>query len=211
MVPCRLTLAPAQQSWDAERVGRLLYAGADVRVDPSGDGGWTAERRSTYLLRPDVRFPLSVDPNVWERAPGDLTYPVPWTPVEDVQKRAAALMASKHRVCVAVLAAAAEDPAEEEELRSRTGADTPLAVDPAWTFVGFDVADGTEISGLSNCGYGAELDTLRAAWAPRLNDRGLFRDLEDAFAFRAVTNPRVPEHAPFTVYGIWIVPSHLEV
>lgn len=192
-------------------MGRLLYAGADVRVEPSGDDGWTAERRSTYLLRPDVRFPLSVDTNVWERAPGDLAHPVPWTPVEDVQKRAAALMASKHRVCVAVFGAAAADPAEEEDLRSRTGADTPLAADPAWTFVGFDIADGTEISGLSNCGYGAEIDTLSAAWARRLNDRGLFRHLEDAFAFREVTNARVPEHAPFTVYGIWIVSGQVAV
>lgn len=206
MGACRLAFPPAPRSWDAERMGRLLYAGADVRVDPSGDGGWTAERRSTYLLRPDVSFPLSVDPNVWERAPRDLTYPVPWTPVEEVQKRAAALMPSKHRVCVAVFAAAAEDPAEEEDLRARTGADTPLAADPAWTFVGFDVADGTEISGLSNCGYGAELEVVRAAWAGRLNDRGLFRVVEDAFAFRKVTDARVPEHAPFKVYGIWIVP-----
>lgn len=188
-------------------MGDLLYAGADVRVDPSGDGGWTAERRSTYLLRTDVAFPLSVDPNVWERAPGDRAYPVPWTPVEEVQKRAAALMASKDRVCVAVFAAAAEDPAEEEDLRSRTGAETPLAVDPSWTFVGFDVADSTETSGLSNCGYGAELEDLRTAWAPCLNVRGLFRVIEDAFAFRKVTDARVPEHAPFTVYGIWIVPS----
>ena len=187
-------------------MGSLLYAGADVRVEPSGDSGWTAERRATYLLRPDVAFPLSVDPNVWPRAPGDLTYPVPWTPVKDVQKRAAAVMASKHRVCVAVFAAAAADPAEEEDLRSRTGADTLLATDPAWTFVGFDVADGTEVSGLSNCGYGEELEALRATWACRLNDRGLFGVLEDALAFRDVTDARVPEHAPFTVYGIWILP-----
>lgn len=178
-----------------------------MRVEPSCDDRWTAERRSTYLLRPDVRFPLSVDPNVWERAPGDQTYPAPWTPVEDVQERAAALTASKHRVCVAVFAVAPEDLAEEDALRSRTGADSPLATHPAWTFVGFDVADGTEVSGLSNCGYGPERATLRAVWAPRLNDRGLFRDLEDAFAFREVTNARVPEHAPFTVYGIWIVPG----
>lgn len=130
MVPCRLSLAPAQQSWDAERVGRLLYAGADVRVDPSGDGGWTAERRSTYLLRPDVACPLSVDPNVWERVPGDLTYPVPWTPLEDVRKRAAALMAPNHRVCVAVFAAAAEDPADEQDLRSRSGAGEALSLAP---------------------------------------------------------------------------------
>lgn len=187
-------------------MGRLLYAGADVRVEPSGDSGWTAERRATYLLRPDVAFPLSVDPNVWARVPGDVTYPLPWTPVEDVHQRAAALMSSMHRVCVAVFAAAAEDAGEEEELRSRTGADTLLAVDLAWTFVGFDVADGTEISGLSNCGYGEELDASRTAWAPRLNDRGLFRVLEDALAFRKVTDARVPEHAPFTVYGIWILP-----
>lgn len=186
-------------------MGRLIYAGADVRVDPFGDSDWTAERRSTYLLRPEVAFPLSVDPNVWARAPGDITYPLPWTPVKDVQKRAAAL-SSEHRVCVAVFAAAAQGHAEEEELRSGTGADTALAVDPAWTFVGFDVADGTEVSGLSNCGYGDELELLRAAWAPRLNDRGLFGVLEDAFAFRKVTDARVPEHAPFTVYGIWIIP-----
>jgi hypothetical protein len=176
-------------------------------VDPSGDGGWTAERRSTYLLRPDIRFPLSVDPNVWARAPGDVTYPVPWTPVEDVQKRAAALMTARHRVCVAVFAAAAKDPREVDDLRARGEADSPLAVEPAWTFLGFDIADGTEVSGLSNCGYGEEIHPLRAAWAGRLNDRGLFRDLEDAFAFREVTNARVPEHAPFTVYGIWIAPG----
>lgn len=172
-------------------------------MEPSGDSGGTAEQRATYLLRPDVAFPLSVDPNVWARVPGDVTYPVPWTPVEDVQQRAAALMLSMHRVCVAVFAAAAEG--DEEELRSRTGADTPLAADLAWTFVGFDVADGTEISGLSYCGYGEELEALLAALAPRLNDRGRFRVLEDALAFRKVTDARVPEHAPFTVYGIWIL------
>ena len=120
-------------------------------------------------------------------------------------------MSPVHRVCVAVFAAAAEDPAEQEELRLRTGADTPLAPDPAWTFVGFDVADGTEISGLSNCGYGADVEELRATWAARLNDRGLVGVLEDAFAFREVTDARVPEHAPLTVYGIWMVPCHVEV
>jgi hypothetical protein len=118
MLAHRLGFPPALHSWDAEGMGRLLYAGADVRVDPSGDSDWTAERRSTYLLRPEVAFPLSVAPNVWERVPGALTYPVPWTPVKDVQKRAAALMSLKHRVCVAVFAAAAQDHAEEEELRS---------------------------------------------------------------------------------------------
>lgn len=186
-------------------MGRLLYAGADVRVDPSADSDWSAERRSEYLLRPDIAFPLSVDPNVWERVPGDAAGPLPWIPVVDVQSRAAALMSPSRRVCVAVFAAAAEDDAEADDFRRRTGADAALAVDSGWSFAGFDVADGTEVSGLSNCGYGKERDALRLAWAPRLNDRGLFHVVEDAFAFRELTDARVPEHAPFSVYGIWYV------
>jgi hypothetical protein len=50
---------------------RILYAGADVRepVDLPDDD-WVQDRRETYLLRPDVSRPLSVDATVWGRAGG---------------------------------------------------------------------------------------------------------------------------------------------
>ena len=42
-------------------------------------------------------------------------------------------------------------------------------------------------------------------WGPRLNEHHLFKNAESAFAFRLVTNRRVPEHAPFFVYGLWLI------
>lgn len=90
-------------------------------------------------------------------------------------------------------------------LAASQGIEAALVVEPGWQRLGFDVADGA-ISGLSNCGYEAdEAGALRATWAARLNEHGLFVDVHDALAFRAVTDGRVREHAPFAVYAMWIV------
>jgi hypothetical protein len=87
-----------------------------------------------------------------------------------------------------------------------SGIDTQLVAGPGWRFLGYDIADAGDISGLSNCGYeGHELESLRPTWAPRLNDHGLFSDASDAISFRSVTDKRVAEHAPFRVCGIWLV------
>jgi hypothetical protein len=34
----------------------------------------------------------------------------------------------------------------------------------------------------------------------------LERLVSDAFAFRDVANARISEHAPFFVYGLWVLP-----
>jgi hypothetical protein len=47
---------------------------------------------------------------------------------------------------------------------------------------------------------------LRETWAPKLNEHHLFRDHEPAFAFAAVTDRRVPDHAPFHVYSLYRLP-----
>jgi hypothetical protein len=81
----------------------------------------------------------------------------------------------------------------------------PLPEDSRLTFVGFDVADDSLISGLLNCEYSQdEISRLRPRWAPRLNDYHLFDNRSDAADFRALSNERVPEHAPFLVYQLWI-------
>jgi hypothetical protein len=75
-----------------------------------------------------------------------------------------------------------------------------------WMLLGFDVADSGFLSGLSNCGYSAEeRPALREQWAPLLNDHHLFAEPIPAFAFRALTDARVPEHAPFFVYGLHLI------
>jgi hypothetical protein len=75
-----------------------------------------------------------------------------------------------------------------------------------WTLLGYDVAD-FPFSGISNCSYTPEEgDRLRETWAPKLNEHHLFRDHEPAFAFAAVTDRRVPDHAPFHVYSLYRLP-----
>ena len=82
---------------------------------------------------------------------------------------------------------------------------TPERPDTMWRFLGFDITDGAFISGLSNCGYEDERHDLAAEWARHLNRNHLFHDLQRAFRFRALTNARVPEHAPFFVIGLWLI------
>ncbi len=83
---------------------------------------------------------------------------------------------------------------------------TPATVSDEWTLLGFDVADAGLVSGLSNCGYDqAEIAALRSSWATHLNEHHLFTDVRRAFSFRDLSDPRVPEHAPFFVYGLYLL------
>jgi len=82
--------------------------------------------------------------------------------------------------------------------------DTSPREAPAGTaLLGYDVADASWISGLTNCGYAPEdKKRLSSSWLPRLNSYGLLKELDDAIKFRDVSNLRAPDHAPFWVFGI---------
>ncbi len=94
----------------------------------------------------------------------------------------------------------------------------PSLRDPAWAFLGYDVCDKWLLSGLSNCGYGtneAEIQLLRDTYASDLNEHHLFDSIELATEFRRLSDERVQEHAPFFVFGIWLInkeesPGHPE-
>jgi hypothetical protein len=189
---------------------RVLYVGSDVR-EPVGmtDENWSRERRETYLLRTNVARPLSLDRNVWCPFPSSenplVDAPLPWVTVKETAERATTSGADAGRHSVLVIGVTSETD-EDARVLERQGIMSGLAAKPGWTFLGFDVADGCT-SGLSNCGYEADagLASLRAKWTTRVNAHGLFADLSDALAFRTLTDQRVPEHAPFRVYGLWTV------
>jgi hypothetical protein len=183
---------------------QVFYAGAEWRVDPTLlEEAWSLSRREQYLLRPEIRRPLALDPNVWPRAGAEQPVPLPWVSVDEVMRQGEEL--ARDGNCLIVLGAVAEDEREAAELRRESGVDARLDVDAGWTALGFDIVDEPGfISGLCNCGYRAELPDLRAAWAARLNEHGLFVSGADALAFRELTDVRVPEHAPFRVVGIWL-------
>jgi hypothetical protein len=86
---------------------------------------------------------------------------------------------------------------------------TLTAPDAQWERLGYDVADSSLISGLSNCGYTPqEAGVLRPAWSRRLNKHHLFEEMQPASEFSQLTNRRVPEHAPFYVYGLYVVETN---
>ena len=80
----------------------------------------------------------------------------------------------------------------------------PDHLDPSWRLLGFDVSDGSLITGLMDCEYTeAELAVLREPWGRYLNEYHLFTDVTHALEFCKLTDKRVPEHAPFFVYGLY--------
>jgi hypothetical protein len=72
-----------------------------------------------------------------------------------------------------------------------------------WPLLGYDVADQSFMSGLMNCGLAEPgRSSMAHAWALRVNERHLFFDVADAFAFALELDSRVPEHAPFFVFAV---------
>ncbi len=210
---------------------RLLGFDARERL-ANGDDLWDAARRETFLLRVDVPKPLSVDTVVWpslfdtgqgigfpaaERERLHLAgLPTPswigpnvglWDDLARMRQYLAEDQAEKDAHALAAVCWFSDRAfSDAGPFGPHLGPTLPPERDPAWQFLGFDVADGSLVSGLTNCGYSpAEAQRLRRRWATHLNESHLFGDLEPAFRFRDSANRRVPEHAPFFVYGLFLL------
>jgi hypothetical protein len=214
-----------------------LILGYDVRelcFDPTDL--LPPERREVYLLKHDVAKPLSVDTIVWpslfdtgqgagmyrkERDAVRLPDPQlpPWLgPNYGLWESLADMLDnldSQFRISTCKFAIIAITLHAE---RAVNGDGPPyvggsFVAGDAWHLLGYDVADASLLSGLSNCGYpGEEIGDLTARWSRHLNEHHLFDDPEEADVFRRSTDQEVPEHKPFYVYGVWrrIDPDQLE-
>jgi hypothetical protein len=172
--------------------------GFDLRSTVS-DPSWTVDRRTRFLLRRDVASVRSVDPLVWVRPSG-----LPPAPgAEGLWPSLSDLFAAAHAVGRAD-AAAVRITAFEEDGPAPERVHTSGPASGRGDLLGWDVADWYLIGGLTNCGYAPEeAASLAPAWVPLLNKWHLFDNHGDATAFAAVTEKRVPAHAPFFVYGIY--------
>lgn len=173
--------------------------GFDLRVDGERpDPDWTAARRRDFLLRLDAERPLSVDPSVWPRASGEMSRGAGLLLQEPAEDDGAAW------AIAITLEVATMTAAEQERWEAMYQPAEPVAVDERWLRLGFDVADESMLSGLSNCGYDApDVDAWRVRWAPHLNRFHLFDEPRMAASFRLASDDRVPEHAPFFVFGLY--------
>jgi hypothetical protein len=169
---------------------------------------WDADRRTTYLLRTDVERPLSIDHVVWPAVVprGPNPYGL-WSDKDELERN---VQAASGRISLVAFTLVTQAIAEHElalhkPFLSMLEVPAPPAVSSG-SCLGYDVADLAFLSGLSNCGYAPDIvETMRERWVPRLNKSHLFTNPADAAMFRSTTDVRVPEHAPFFVYGIYRV------
>ena len=188
---------------------------------------WPDSRRSEYLLRDDVRWPLSVDTTVWPSLFHFTSRLGDYRPVETIEVEPADNGQLVLRVWndVAPMETTFREKAKKhacflrvaiELWDERNALDKPgwelvaetlsRNVEPprGWTAVGFDVADAGFVSGLMNCGYTEHERSELSAWTKDLNEFGLFEDVQRAVDFRSMSENRVPEHAPFFVYRLLV-------
>jgi hypothetical protein len=202
---------------------RVLGFDARLTVAPE----WDAQRRAEYLLRGEVAVPASIDATVWPSVfgPGAIN-PPDWTGMfSDLWDDLSALRlflreqpdCADHRL-VAFTVHVRRDGGLAEFMdahgpRRNDGTDpqpfaepTPAIRAASWTLLGYDLCGTFWVGGLSNCGYEPdERAGLAQMWGERLNEWHLCRSLEDAEALRAITDVRVPEHAPFVICGVWLL------
>lgn len=184
-------------------VMKLLYSemnyketvlGYDVRVRPAP---WPLERRHNYLLG-NVAEPLSVDMNVWPSSRGAALH----GDIETDFSLAKKIFEEKAEEDSGVWLIAIT---LQKELYRKEFSNWGMGeIDLSWKFLGYDIADQAMLSGLSNCMYNEkEINILQSVWSPHLNEHHLFNDIACAVKFRTLTELRVPEHAPFAVYGLY--------
>jgi hypothetical protein len=197
----------------------LGYDAREPATDVARD--WTPERRAGFLLRRDVRRPLSTDRLVWglwHCFPGSDHYngvqyePYPWTDLAAMRAEIESVRCGERGPTEMAISLVVEDGVEVDRVLADEWADwvAPEAlgvVQGQWRRAGYDVSDGAFLSGLMNCGYTEEdrLEELRRVWADRLNAHGLFSSVRDALGFRPLTDARVREHAPFYVFGVYLI------
>lgn len=208
--------------------------GFDIRLAAESyvDRWWDERHRDEYLLSPDTQWPLSVDGLVWpsmfrvaklDSLPDLAPHVIDVTPgrfpdfADLEQLKKIREMSGKEGGIILAIELFTERVADGEHITYERAGITygfeipvtnPASLPRLTEFLGFDVADDGHMSGLTNCGYKQEeKDLLAKQWRKRLNKYGLLPSLGDAVEFREMTNARVPEHAPFWIFGIHRLPE----
>lgn len=199
---------------------------------------WNDKRRALHLCRPDVRMPLGVDPRCrtvaidTKEANHSNEITITWMECDD-HKDATARQHMLHPTFSSiqnVIAALSRGlsassrafavsqcvPTGCRLLRTNSLQDVTLSdrvdelMSERWVRVGYDVCDHWMISALQNCAFsGSEMVKSNVDWSARINEWHLFSSVDTAVEFSFFSDVRVPEHAPFSVYGLYFIESAL--
>lgn len=175
-----------------------------------------------FVLRQDVIKLLSVDTVVWASIfEGDEALPRPqwtgpiqwlWDDLQTLETHLHEVRSSEAKPYWMIAITLRSDLCKSEELeewKTYRGAELirPSVRDESWELLGYDVADQWLLSSLTNCGFEkkTEVEAIRKKYNPALNAYHLFDAIEPAMEYRMFSDERVPEHAPFFVFGIWLI------
>ena len=203
----------------------LGFDAREMWLSPAGDahrpGGWTEANKEEWLLRDDVDRPLSVDDSVWLsvfKADPELAFPETapgivqslWSNLSGLCEHLSVQWATQWRECSLICVTICDSDVEYSEdlhWKSDLGTISPYTPASEWRLLGYDVADAWLLSGLSNCTHVSEADfqSLRRSFRPQINGYHLFDHCEDARRFRIVSNERCGDHAPFFIYGLYLI------
>lgn len=189
----------------------------------SFESEWSPERRDSFLLRGDLKKPLSTDTMVWASVFGldeSLEKPPGWEAFDlwiDLDRMAASLDAGwgverKAHWIIGLTLRYGTFRQGDMEMGYPTLDSLPMSTgSQQWTLLGYDISDASGLSGLSNCGYATdEVPALRERWGTHLNAYHLFSDVDQAIEFKKLSDNRVREHAPFFVYGLYLVEDNTQ-
>ncbi len=186
---------------------------------------------SCFFLRQDVIKQLSVDNVTWASVfRADKTLPRPqwigpigslWDDLQTLQTHLHQVWSSEAKpywIIAVTLCSEVCDSEELENWRLRAAKIRPAIDDTSWELLGYDIADEWLLSGLTNCGFDKmteDVEAIRKKYNPLLNAYHLFDSIEPATEFQMFSDERAPEHAPFFVFGIWLIkkeepPDHPE-
>lgn len=183
---------------------------------------WELDRRKAYLLREDIKMPLSVDQAVWAESDknvysslfSDYCEEVYSSPnglnIYNIKSKVVLDQASFHDGAILIGLTVVNDiESRAQELKNKHFMlNMPYSIKQLlkanWICLGYDVADYWPYSGLMNCGYNADDKVaLSKRFTNALNEYGLFNLIETAQEFGIDCETRVKEHAPFAIYGMW--------
>jgi hypothetical protein len=192
--------------------------GYDVRKsDPEY---WADSRKRQYLYRLDVGQPFSADTTAWPsllpsgspEAVGRFGFQDTWARLDVLRERTRehVLKGGLDRFHTIAITLHTGSYSENDVVnwRSMLPPTKPDKRLEEWSFLGHDVCDAWLLSALTNYGFNERdnVPALREEWAPRLNQVHLFHDIQDAIAFKKLSDGRLnKDHIPCFVFGIWIV------
>jgi hypothetical protein len=181
---------------------------------------WPQEQRWTYLLIDKLVKPLSVSVRIWAPALEDVSKDIKsqdwraslgqWDSLNGMQmyleSRRDEIAGPYWIVGITLLYGILTEREKREEWHAFLPSTSPSTIDRDWSLLGYDVATGGLLSGLSACGYdSSSAPKLREKWEPHLNKYHLLTSQDRAIEFMKMTDDRVPEHAPFFVFGLYLI------